>query len=40
MHKPDNPLPLIISQIPTLIYELTKTIKLLISPYLLSKYNI
>ena len=38
MHKPNHPLHPVISQIPTLIYELTKT--KLISPYLPSKYNI
>ena len=40
MHKPNHPLRPIISQIPTPIYQLTKTIKQLISPYLPSKYNI
>ena len=40
IHKPNHPLRLIISQIPTPIYELTKTIKQLISTYLPSKYNI
>ena len=34
------PLRPIISQIPTPIYELTKTINQLISPYLPNKYNI
>ena len=40
IHKPNHPLRPIISQIPTPIYQLTKTIKQLISPYLPSKYNI
>ena len=40
IHKPNHPLRPIISQIPTPIYELLKTIKQLISPYLPSKYNI
>ena len=40
IYKPDDPLRPIISQIPTPIYELTKTIKQLILPYLPSKYNI
>ena len=40
IHKPYYPLRSIISQIPTPIYELTKTIKQLLSPYLPSKYNI
>ena len=39
MHKPNHRLYPILSQIPTLIYELTKTIKQLITPYLPSKYN-
>ena len=39
-YKPNHPLRPIISQIPTPIYQLTKTIKQLISPYLPSKYNI
>ena len=40
IYKPNHLLCPIISQIPTPIYELTKTIKQLISPYLPSKYNI
>ena len=40
IHKPNYPLRPIISQIPTLIDKLTKTIKQFISPYLPSKYNI
>ena len=40
IHKPNHPLRPIISQIPRPIYEFTKTIKQLISPYLPSKYNI
>ena len=40
IHKLNHPLRPIISQIYTPIYELTKTIKQLISPYLPSKYNI
>ena len=40
MHKPNHPLHRIISQIPTLIYELTKIIKQLITPYLPSKHDI
>ena len=40
IHKPYYPRCLIISQIPTTIYELTKTINQLITPYLPSKYNI
>ena len=40
MHKPKLPLRRIISQIPTPIYELTKTIKRFNTPYLPSKYNI
>ena len=40
IHKPNHLLCPIISQIPIPIYELTKTIKQLISPYLPSKYNI
>ena len=40
IHKPNHPLRPIISQIPTPIYQLTKTIKQLISPYLPRKYNI
>ena len=40
LHKPNYTLRPIISQISTPIYELTKTIKQLISAYLLSKYNI
>ena len=40
IHKPNHPLHPIISQIPTPIYKLTKTIKQLISPYLPHRYNI
>ena len=40
IHKTIHPQHRIISQIPTPIYELTKMIKQLITPYLLSKYNI
>ena len=40
IHKPNHPLRPIILQIPTPIYQLTKTIKQVISPYLPSKYNI
>ena len=40
IHKPNHPLRPIIWQIPTPIYQLTKTIKPLISLYLPSKYNI
>ena len=40
IHKPNHPLRPIISQIPTPMYELTKTKKQLISPNLPSKYNI
>ena len=40
IHKPNHPLRPIISQIPTPIYQLTKTIKQLILPYLPSKCNI
>ena len=39
IHESNNPLCPIISKIPTPIYELTKTIKQLITPYLPSKYN-
>ena len=40
IHKPNHLLRPIISQIPTPIYEFTKTIEQLIPPYLPSKYNI
>ena len=40
IHKPNHPRRPFISQIPTPIYELTKTMKQFISPYLPSKYNI
>ena len=40
IHKPNHPLRPIISQIPIPIYQLIKTIKQLLSPYLPSKYSI
>ena len=40
IHESNHPLRPIISQIPTPIFELTKTIKQLITTYLLSKYSI
>ena len=39
IHKPNYPLRPIISQVPTPIYELTKTINQLTTPYLFSKSN-
>ena len=40
IHKPDSPARPIISQIPTPTYQLSKTIKKLIEPYLQSNYSV